>query len=182
MSWIVSPIISGVLSFFLMLQVGSLSMNTKAFSFRARLFSQQFLTSVCFMALAYLMDKLLNHDTGYDNEETIDDSSSGHQTFGLSESAYLGVLLAIGFLFGALFYRFMVLAILLTCADKIVPRNIKLQAIIHTLLLPLGTHTFEVLALNLKVKPESGEENRFFDFESASSKVKQFEKFIAQKN
>mmetsp|Transcript_3759 Transcript_3759/g.6415 ORF Transcript_3759/g.6415 Transcript_3759/m.6415 type:complete len:209 (+) Transcript_3759:27-653(+) len=63
LSWFVSPLISAVISFSLMIMVSKLTMNTRSLSFRFRLLSQQFITQLSFMMLTYLIDKLINHKT-----------------------------------------------------------------------------------------------------------------------
>ena len=63
-SWVVSPLLSGIISFILVVGVATFTLKNSQSSYRQRLLSQQLVSSICFMILSYLADSLFNHKTG----------------------------------------------------------------------------------------------------------------------
>ena len=119
--------------------------------------------------MAYLIDSLINHDTKFSQEgvqPAQGGDKSGHYTFGLSEGAYLGVILSAGFIFGSVIYRLFVLSQLLIYSKKIISAGFKAKSIGYALFALVGTEMFETLTLNISIvdmnlsqaEPESPEQ------------------------
>ena len=60
LGWVISPILSCLIACGLMFMVASLTMNTRDYSYRARILFLQFIIGLCAMVLIFILDKLFN--------------------------------------------------------------------------------------------------------------------------
>ena len=115
-SWFFSPLFSATLAGTLMCCVSAFTLNTKYYSFRARILFLQLIIGACIAALTYILDKFFNRTLGYvENEDRLSGKAqSVRNTFGMSNATYILILEIIGFLIGVIICRLTVVIICLT--------------------------------------------------------------------